>query len=237
MAVTFKQLLNRALRVTGEQEIPDATTSLSDTNHLLIAELANDMLEEVQEAHNWRALRQRVTVALASVNTAVITEANETSRIVRIQDQFHGQMIPLAFDITDASEAHPLREMDLPELLYRRTIDPDTTGDPEFFALDNTASGVLSIQVHPLPDTTRTIQLDLIIPQDRLDGTQAADLATNILVPVRPVYMKLVRYILEERGEELGINSLWSEEKADLALQDLIARDVAEQGGLDLVPA
>lgn len=236
MAVTLKQLLNRALRITGEDEISDSTTEVNDPNQLIVAEMANQIKEEVEAGHNWRALRQTVTVAMASVNSAAITEADEKSRVVRIQEPMHGREVALVFDITDANSPSMLVEMDLPELIRRRTMNPNTTQDPTYFALDNAAGDVLNIEVYPTPNTTRTIQLTLVIPQARLDAADTTDLTTAIKVPVRPIELGLIRYILEERGEELGINSQFSEEKEGIALRDAISLDVAESGGINLVP-
>ena len=236
MAVTFKQLLNRALRITGEAEIASGTTEISDTEHLLVAEMANQIKEEVEAAHNWRALRQTVTVALASVNTNTISEANERSRIVRIQEPFRGREVALCWDVTDSSNPFPLKELDLAELLYRREMDPNSSQDPAYFALDNTSGDVLKLEVYPTPSDTRSIKLMLIIPQARLDAAVTADLATAIKVPVRPIEMGLIRYILEERGEELGINSQFSEAKEMKALRDAVSLDAAEQGDYNLVP-
>lgn len=236
MATTFRQLLNRALRITGEDTISDATSSLTDTQHLLVAEVANEIKEEVEAAHNWRALRQTVTVSFSSGETSnTISEANEKSRIVRIQDSRRSREIPLSFDVTDSSRPVPLHELDLAELLYRREMDPDTQSDPFFFALDNTSGDVLKVHVFPTPSDSRTIKLMLTIPQARLDGSVSADLDTNIKVPVRPITLGLIRWILEERGEELGINSQYSEEKEFKALQDAVALDLAESGSADLV--
>lgn len=236
MAVTFRQLLNRALRITGEDLISDATSSVSDTQHLLVAEVANEIKEEVEAAHNWRALRQTVTVSFASGETSnTITEANERSRIVRIQDHQRCELVPLAFDVTNSSSPNRLYELDLAELLYRREMDPDTSADPCFFALDNSSGDVLAVHLHPKPADTRSIKLILTIPQARLDAGNSTDLDTTIKVPVRPITLGLIRWILEERGEELGINSQYSEEKEFKALQDAVALDIAESGGSELV--
>lgn len=236
MAVTFKQLLNRAFRLTGEPEIGAAVTAVTDTDQLLYAEAANEIKEEVEAAHNWRALRQTVTVSLASVNSATITEADEKSRIVRIMEPLRGEEVALAFDVTDSNQPTRLKELDLAELLYRREMDPNTTADPAYFALDNTSGDVLKLEVYPTPADTRSIKLVLIIPQARLDAADSTDLATAIKVPVRPITMGLIRFIMEERGEELGINSMYSEEKWQTALRDCIALDAAEQGEYNLVP-
>jgi hypothetical protein len=230
MATTFKELLNRALKITSEDRIDSGSVILTDDVHIMLAEVAMELKEEIENAHNWRALRQQVTVSLASVNSGTITEANERSRIIRIHEPHYGELVPLVFDITDANSPYRLIELDLPELLRRRTMDPNTTTDPCFFALDNSSGDVLKLEVYPTPNDTRTIQLDMCIPQARLDGEQSEDLATVIKVPIRPITMALVRYILEERGEELGINSMYSEKKEATALQDAIARDRAEGG-------
>lgn len=238
MAVTFKQLLNRALRMTGEDVIADATTEVTDTYQLKVAEVANEIKEEVEAAHNWRSLRQTVTVAFSASETSnTITEADERSRMVRIFEPARCEEVPLAFDITDTNAPVPLKELDLADLLYRRKMATTTTGDPWAFALDNTSGDVLKVQLYPTPADARTIELTLVIPQARLDAGNSTDLATSIKVPVRPITLGLIRWILEDRGEELGINSQYSEEKEAQALRDSIALDAAEQGEYNLVPA
>lgn len=107
---------------------------------------------------------------------------------------------------------------------------------PVAFALDNTSGDGLSVHLYPTPADSRTIQLTLIIPQARLDAAVAADMATNIKIPVRPITLGLVRWILEDRGEELGINSQYSEEKEIAALRDCVSLDLAESGEANLVP-
>lgn len=236
MAVTFKQLLNRAFTLTGEPKIASGTSQVTDTDQLLYAEAANEIKEEVEAAHNWRALRQPVTVSLASVNNNTITEANERSRVVRIMDPRRGCEVALAFDVTDSTQPTRLIELDLADLLYRREMDPNTTADPCYFALDNSSGDTLDLHVYPTPSDTRSIKLLLIIPQARLDAGDSTDLATTIKVPTRPIVMGLVRFIMEERGEELGINSMYSEEKWRTALMDSVALDAAEQGEYTLVP-
>ena len=241
MAVTLKQLLNRALRITGEAEIAVPTTEVTDTNHLLIAEMANQIKEEVEAAHNWRALRHQVTVSITipdsegANGTGSVTGGKETSRVVRIQDPLRGREVALCWDVTDSSNPVPLRELDLADLLWRRKMDTSTS-DPIFFALDNTAGDGLTLYVHPTPSSTKSVSIYLVTPQDRLDAAVTADLATAIKVPVRPIEMGLIRYILEERGEELGINSQFSEAKELKALRDAVSLDAAEQGDYNLVP-
>ena len=66
MAVTFRQMMNRVLNNLGESEIASSTAAISDTYLLLLRNILNQVKEEVEDAHNWRALRVRVTATVAA---------------------------------------------------------------------------------------------------------------------------------------------------------------------------
>jgi hypothetical protein len=233
MATTFLQAINKVLQKVGEDQLSVSVTSITTTYELLIASMVNDIKEQIEDAHNWRALRQTVsTTVAADAVSSTITEADERSRVVRINKADLGGSIPLVFDITDASSPDPLIEMDLAELLYRDAIDPDQRQDPTYFALDNSSGNVLDLYVWPRPSGARTIQSTLIIPQAELDPADGADLGTNIKIPIRPLIMGAVWYALEERGEELGTQGLFNEQRFTDALNSAISRDDAEQGNV-----
>lgn len=228
MATTYLQVINRVLRKLGEEELAEATTSLAERYERLIGTFVNDVKEEVEDAYNWRALRQTVTVAFSvGDQSATITEANERSRLLRIfQAQAQGY-VPMCFDITDATSVQQLQEIDLAELIYRDTIDTTGNNTPAYFALDNSSGDVLDLFLYPRPNVATTVQISLVIPQDRLTDAQAQ---TTIKVPVRPVYIGAVYHALEERGEELGAQGAFSERAYRQALDDAIGRDSAESG-------
>lgn len=229
MATTVLQALNRVLVKLGEEQVPVSTPELTENYQLLVASFLNDIKEEIEDAHNWRALRQTVTTSiLADARSGVITEANERSRVVRIAQQNRQGLVPLVFDVTDTQPC-PLVEIDLAELLYRDTLEPDTRQDPAFFAVDNSSADVLEILVWPRPSGTRSIQSTLIIPQDRYAPT---DVSVNVAIPIRPLVVGATWYALEERGEELGANGLFNEARYRDALDSAIARDDAEQGNV-----
>lgn len=235
MATTVKTLLNNILRAVGEEEVDSTTTALASSYHKLVLTFLNQIKEEVEDAHNWRALRQTLTAIIPAGSTsAAITGANERSRLVRIQDARLGRLVPLAFDVSDAANPYPLNEVDLPLLLYRNTTDVIVQGTvPSCFALDNAAGDSLAVHMWPKCTTDRTIQLTLIVPQDRLPDT---DVTGTIKVPTRPIEMGTIWYALNERGEELGQSSIFSEERFRKSLDDAVSRDAAEQGDYELVP-
>jgi hypothetical protein len=230
MATTFRQLLNDVLRVLGEEEIASSTGELNDDYRKLVASFVNIIKEEVEDAHNWRALRQEHSATIgANELSGTVTGANERSRLLRIADNRYGRLVPLVYDVTDADDPAPLVEMDLPALIHYDKVDPTQRADeePTYFALDNSAGDGIAIYVWPRPETQRTLSVVMVTPQPRLDDD---DLDEVIKVPTRPIFQGAVWYALEERGEELGINAMFSEQRYAKALDDAIARDSAEAG-------
>lgn len=80
----------------------------------------------------------------------------------------------------------------------------------------------------------QTFELELVVPQERFVA-DATDLDSNISVPAAPLELGATWYSLEERGEELGVNSLFSEKRYRISADSAIARDAGEAGGPDLV--
>lgn len=235
MAVTYRQMINRTLSILTEDEVSDTATELSTQYHKLVGQFVNQIKEEVEDSTNWRKLRHVETVTvLAGDTTVTVPNTNERSRLYREHNELAGRERPLVFDITNPNSPFPIEERDLPTLLYQRTLDPGATNTFfVWFSIDDTAGDLVDLQVYPAPTTDRTVSVTMITPQDRIAND---DLDSIILVPSRPIEYGSIWYGLEERGEELGVNAIFTEEKFRNALDDAVARDVAEQGGLQLVP-
>jgi len=235
MAVTFLQLTNRVLQVLGEDEITVGVTEISDTYQKLVATFVNQIKEEVEDSHNWRKLRHSVDVTVtAGSNTATITGTNERSRLLREYDPISGIERPLVVDVTTPDQEFPVREADLSRLLY--LTDASTVTNSQYssqFAIDDSSGDTLDLYVYPSAVVNRTYRVNLITPQERIafDAPQTA-----ITVPVRPIELGALWYALEERGEELGVSGVYSEQKYRKALDDAIGTDAADQGGYNLVP-
>jgi hypothetical protein len=228
MATTYLQAINRVLEKIGEEQVSAAATSITETYELLVGSFIQDIKEQIEEAHDWRALRQTNTSTIAAQGqSVVVTEADERSRVVRIAQQNRSEFIPLVFDITDANAPMPLMEMDLSELIYRDTVDPNNYNEPAWFAFDNSSGDVLELYVYPRPSGARTIQHTLVIPQARFEPS---DLTSELKIPIRPLIVGATWYALEERGEELGTAGQFNEQRFMDALNTAIARDADGQG-------
>lgn len=229
MATTYRAALNRVLAIMGEAQIDDAVSELTTTYQKLLGGLMNDVKEQIEDAHNWRALRTTETLSTtAGTLSTAFTSATERTRLARQYDTRRQGYLSLVFDITDATEPDPLIEMDLKELIYRDEVDPDTrTTDHTHFAMDQTTEGGVALYHWPRTSGARSIKVYHYTPQGYLADT---DLASNIDIPIRPLIVGTLWYALEERGEELGIRGLYNRERFEEALSSAIARDQAEAG-------
>jgi hypothetical protein len=232
---TFRFVINQVLRTLSEDLVADAASELESDYHKLLASFINQIKEEIEAAHSWSVLWQDLSVTItASTDTADITGANERAALVRIQQATAPEPVALVFDITDAGNPSQLMELDLSEIIYRRRTNPNgtTNAAPAYFATQVGTDGTPDIIVYPKPLTERTLSVTMAVPQDHLEDE---DLDVNISIPSRPLLIGALWYALEERGEELGVSNLYTEERFRRALDDSISKDWAEQGGLDLV--
>ena len=236
MATTFLQAMNQVLEVLQEDEIASGATEITSDYHKLIGNFMNQIKEEVEDAHNWRKLRttQDITIS-ASSPTATITSTTERSRLYYYPDEISGILRPLVVDVTDSGSEQDLVEVDLPQILLMQQLNPSSTtpNSPQYFAIDDTSGDTLDIVVYPTPTTDRTIKITTIDPQAWIETDE---ISTEITVPIAPIRMGTLWYALEERGEELGVNGLYSEERYRKALDVAISRDAAAQGEYQLVP-
>lgn len=237
---TFRNIINRVLIALGQadDQVDAAATELSDAYHIKVAEWVNDILQEVEDAAQWRVLRQRETVTIsAGALSAAMTLSNERSRVFRVQNEHSGELVPLVFDVTTSSSQQRLREMDLAELLFldQQNSNNADGGTPVAFALEPTATG-MNLYVWPRPVAQRTIEADMIIPQSRLDYLDDDDLDSNIKVPAMPVVYGAVWWGLSDRGEEFGVNVDKAEKRYRDMVADAVAAENAAQGFDELVP-
>jgi hypothetical protein len=235
MATTFRQVINRVLRTVAEDEIDSGVTELSDSYQKLVASFVNQIKEEIEDSHNWRSLRTVVPVTITSGQNSASLAISSRSRLLRVQDSTNGQLIPLAFDVTNTSSRQPIYEVDANELAYLQNIDNVTTGPTARFtvSVSTTDADVLTLSVWPKVEQNRNYELTFIVPQEYFEDDE---LDEAIDVPSRPLIIGSIWYALEERGEELGASSLYTEERYRKALDDAISIDAAEQGGYDLIP-
>lgn len=235
MAQTFRTILNRVLRPLGEPVVAPGVSELTEDYHLKVADFINLVKEEIEEAHQWRSLMQEIDATVAAAGTSVVlTGTNERTRLMRVQQAENGQLVPLVYDVTDPDNPFPMIEMDLAEMKAMHALAPDAVNQPGQFALGVNGDAI-ELFVYPPALVERDYILHMIVPQGYLTG--ATDLDTVLRIPYRPLVMGTLAYAYEDRGEELGPQSLYTLDNYKKALDSSIALDNGEQGdAYELVP-
>lgn len=231
-ATTLRTILNRVLTAVGETPVDVLITNITDILQLKILEFLNQFKEEMEDATYWRTLRQSISnTVLANTNNIAIAGTDERARVIRAYSEQAGVLVPLVFDITASNNPIPLLELPLDELLYRYYTDASgtTTVQPSYFSID-VSSGQAVLYVYPTPNTQRTIVTTMHVPQATL---LASDLDTAIKIPTLPLLKGTIWYTLLDRGEEMGAQGTFTEERYRTSLDDAISRDVSESGSLD----
>jgi len=83
------------------------------------------------------------------------------------------------------------------------------------------------------------LQYSTLIPTFIIQGIYSGGMGCDspIMVPSRIVELGAAWYCLSERGENLGVNNMFSEDKYRRALDDLATKDRANQGDLMMIVA
>jgi len=84
-------------------------------------------------------------------------------------------------------------------------------------------NGDTVVDVYPIPDTVKTINFNMVLPQDDL-----TDDSTRLLVPAQPVLHLALAMLARERGETGGTSTAEYFAIADRHLSDAIALDASK---------
>ena len=205
--MTYLQLVNSVLRRLREDEV----TSVSQNSYSkLIGEFVNDSKRTVEDAYDWTALRDTLTVStddtafnytlVGSGNRMKILDvANDTSNFFLQYRTSH--WMNNAFLINDAP-----------------------TGTPQFYSFNGVdANGDNGVDLYPKPDGVYQVRFNAVLRTD--DFTVDTD---NMLIPSSPVVQLAAALGARERGETGGTSAAELFSLADRTLADAIAFDAAQ---------
>ena len=205
--MTYLQLVNSVLRRLREDEV----TSVSQNSYSkLIGEFVNDSKRTVEDAYDWTALRDTLTVStddtafnytlVGSGNRMKILDvANDTSNFFLQYRTSH--WMNNAFLINDAP-----------------------TGTPQFYSFNGVdANGDNGVDLYPKPDGVYQVRFNAVLRTD--DFTVDTD---NMLIPSSPVVQLAAALGARERGETGGTSAAELFALADRTLADAIAFDAAQ---------
>jgi len=183
---TYLELVNDVLIRLRENEV----TSVSDTAYSkLIGKFVNDAKRQVEDAYNWNALSETITVSTtANLFNYVLTNAGVRFRV---------------FDVLNDTSNWFLNGAATQQMDEWFLVSTPEYGSPRYFNFNGVDSnGDTQVDLYPIPDATYIVNFNVIKPQAQLSNN-----ADQIKVPDEPVIFLAYAKALAERGEDGGLRS------------------------------
>lgn len=202
--MTYLELVNNVLKRLRERTVNSVSESAYSE---LIGVLVNDAKSEVENAWNWSALRNTLTLTTSS--GIFNYELNGTGNNFSVMDVVS----------EDGNYFMEYRtQHDFNQFYLNQT---PTSGIPRYYNFNGVSSdGDTLVDVYPKPDAVYTIYFNII--QRTADLTNNSD---SLTVPSQPVLLLAYAKAVEERGEDAGISSTSAYATAARVLNDAIAQD------------
>jgi hypothetical protein len=202
--MTYLDLINNVLRRLREDTV---TTANATDYSSLIGDLVNDAKRVVEDAFDWTALRESITVnTVSGTDTYSLTGSGDLAVI------------------KDVMNTTSQRFMHLRSKEYFNNVTYNTTpqsGEPDYFTFVGTDSNRdLEVQVYPKPDAVYALRFDVVKPQSDLSSD-----SDSLSVPTNPVVQLAYAMALRERGETGGQSAAEQFAVAATSLSDAVAFD------------
>jgi len=202
---TYLELVNETLVRLREAEV----TAVTDNAYSkLIGKYINDSKRQIEDAYNWNALSETLTVITsADLFNYVLTGIGQRFRVI---DVINKEANKVMYNETTAK----MNELFL-------TYGTVTKGPPDRFNFNGVNNnGDTQVDVYPIPDGVYNLYFNVINPQDPLTAN-----SDQLKIPSEPVIFLAYSKALLERGEDSGITS---SEAYQLYLQSLSDHIAAE---------
>jgi hypothetical protein len=202
--MTYLELVNNVLKRLRERTVNSVSES---TYSELVGVLVNDAKAEVENAWNWSALRNTLTLTTSSgiFNYELNGTGNNFSVMDVVSDDGNFFM--------EYRTQHDFNQFYLNQT--------PATGIPRYYNFNGVSSdGDTLVDLYPKPDNTYTIYFNII--QRTTDLTNNSD---TLVIPSQPVLMLAYAKAVEERGEDGGMSSTSAYATAARVLNDAISQD------------
>jgi len=199
--MTYLELINDVLVRLREKEVTSVT---ADSYTKLIGKYVNDIKTQVENAYNWNALVDTITVTtVADTYNYVLTGAGQQFKVM---------------DVINDTDNWNLKYADSKKVNQWFLEDPIQKGSPEYYNFNGTQDGDILVDVYPIPNKVCNLRFNFFIPQAKL--TNNSDV---ILLPAEPIILGAYAKAIVERGEDAGMQSSEAWQLYRSALADAIS--------------
>ncbi len=199
--MTYLELINDVLVRLREKEVTSVT---ADSYTKLIGKYVNDIKTQVENAYNWNALTNTITVATeANVYNYVLTGAGQQFKVM---------------DVINDTDDLTMKYVDNKRMNDYFLEQPIQKGSPEYYNFNGTQDGDVLVDVYHVPNKVCNLRFNFFIPQAKLSS--ASDV---ILFPGDVVALGAYAKAIVERGEDAGMQSSEAWQLYRSALADAIS--------------
>jgi len=200
--MTYLELVNDVLIRLRESEVENVT---STSYSKLIGKFINDAKRLVEDAYQWNALSETLTVTTANdLFNYVMTGSGQRFKVIDVinsEGDLFLEYVPF----------HTMNNWFLNQSPQK--------GTPMYYNFNGVDSnGDTQVDVYPIPDGVYNLYFNIYKPQVAL----SAD-ADEIKVPSHPVIQYAYAMAVAERGEDAGLSAQEATALADASLSDHIA--------------
>lgn len=185
--MTYLELVNKVLSRLREATVDTvALTSYSS----LIGTFVNDAKRQIEDAYDWNALGQEITVTTtAGVYEYALTGAGQKFRVTSNPLNTTSNVVMQAISVADMRQ--------------RQNFTPIVQNIPTQYCFEGVnASGDAKVQLYGIPNGVYTLKFFLCVPQADLSSDTDVPLVSAELI-VQNAYARA----LVERGEDGGLSS------------------------------
>jgi len=202
--MTYLELVNKVLVRLRESTV---TTVNENAYSSLVGEFVNDAKDFVENAWDWGALRQVITIATtASDYTYSLTSSGQYSEIKSVVN-----------DTANSFMHYQTQDWFEKNLYLNNTIE----GTPAYYTFNGIDTNEdTQVMVYPIPDAVYSLRFKTVLRTDEL----SSDTDTTKL-PTKPIIHLATAFAARERGETGGTSSQELFAIADKSLADAIAFD------------
>lgn len=205
--MTYLDIVNGVLRRLREDEVSTVNQS---TYSKMVGDFVNDAKRLVEDAWSWSGLRRtlQVQTTIGTFQYSLVGSMNRGKilDVVNVDEDY----------FLEYQTAHWFNN----QFLNNNPVD----GSPYVYSYNGVdANGDTVVDVYPIPDTVKTINFNMVLPQDDL-----TDDNTRLLVPAQPVLHLALAMLARERGETGGTSTAEYFAIADRHLSDAIALDASK---------
>ena len=176
----------------------------------LIGTLINDSIQEVEQAWDWSALRQSLTVTTSNgVFNYQLTGSQNSIKVLGVVNA-----------TTESDLAYQTANW-----FNDRYLTPSpATGSPTFYSFNGVGTtGDTLVDLYPKPDGVYTVRFNVVQRSEDLESP-----SSRILCPHRPIVLLAYAKAVEERGEDNGQTGNSAYMAAANSLSNAIALDASK---------